>query len=183
MPGPRKKSFNRQLLDLVDQYQKEHGHEPVNPHKLAKWARARGVSAPPVDPVKLLARAFVKAMKKQDITDPQDREVRRWHSVHETDTSGEQQFWWQTIDAADPKFMRASVQQRRLGSVADLLRTKHIQDSYNENNKFGATLPPLNFDFREDIAEAEASGEYPDAPPDDDDDDDGDDDDGEPVPA
>ena len=68
-------------------------------------------------------------------------------------------FWWD-IDLAPPHFMRDSFQQRRLSIADDCWQLKQDLDSYNKfYNK--ATLLQAEFDFREDMADREASGYQP----------------------
>ena len=105
------------------------------------------------------------AMKNDHITDPQDRDVRKWHAVRHTD--GERQWTlWETILDADPGHMRMSLQQRRQYLLSGCRQHRLDFDSYNDNNKFAATLPPTSYNFEADMDEMDLPTEYPDAPED-----------------
>ncbi|MBL8859518.1 MAG: hypothetical protein JNL28_13500 [Planctomycetes bacterium] len=170
----RKKTYGRYLLDYLESYKRKHGDGPVDPNEVADHAMKHGVSPRRPDAKTLLARDFAKIMKKATEKDAEGRTVRTWHAIRETtEVEGTvfQHVWWNTRHEAMPKFMLTSLQQRRQGILRDCLRLKTDRDSYNDHNKYQATLPFPNFDFREDIAESEQSTEYPDSPSDDDDDD------------
>ena len=77
--------------------------------------------------------------------------------------------FWEDYQNLSPDHMHAHLQQRRQGIVADCAQLKRDMDSYNDYNTHGAHIQ-LEFDFTDDLAELEASGEYPSGPHDDDDD-------------
>jgi len=154
------------MLYLVELYQREHGVETVDLAEVAKWAIREGHYRPePIDPAKTLKSQMANAMKNDHIIDPQDREVRKWHAVRHTD--GERQWTlWATITDADPGHMRVSLQQRRQYLLSGCRQHKLDFDSYNENNKFGTILPPVNYNFDPDIEELGLPTEYPEGPED-----------------
>lgn len=156
------------MLYLVELYQREHDVDTIDLTEVAEWAIREGHYRPePVDQTRLLKAQMAKAMKNEHIIDPQDREVRKWHAVRHTD--GERQWTlWQTITDADPGHMRISLQQRRQYLLSGCRSHKTDRASYDDNNKFGATLPPFSYNFEPDLDEMELPTEYPDEPGDDD---------------
>ena len=79
------------MLFLVELYQREFGVGTIDLNEVAEWAIREGHYRPePISPAKILKGQMAKAMKNEHITDPQDREVRKWHAVRHTD--GERQW-------------------------------------------------------------------------------------------
>ena len=154
------------MLYLYELYKREHEVDAVDLDEVAIWAIKEGHYRPePVDPAKLLKAQIAKAMKNEHITDEQGRDVRKFHAVRHTD--GERQWTlWQTITDADPGHMRMSLQQRRQYLFSGCKQHKLDFDSYNENNKFGATLPPASYNFEADMEEEQLPTEYPQDKPD-----------------
>ena len=100
--------------------------------------------------------------------DPQGRTVRAKHcaKISEMDDGGKpaQRTMWFGRDAP-PDLMHRSLQQRRVGVLGDCKQLKTDQDSYNDNNSFGATLQ-MSFNFEQDLADLEHNTEYnPQRPP------------------
>ena len=163
----RQRHGNVKMLFLVELYQREHDVVTVDLDEVAQWAIREGHYRPePVDPAKLLKGQMAKAMKNEHITDPQDREVRKWHAVRHSD--GER-LWteWATILDADPGHMRISLQQRRQYLLSGCRQHREDYRSYNDNNKFGAQLPLFSYNFEADFDEMDLPTEYPEAPEDD----------------
>lgn len=65
---------------------------------------------------------------------------------------------------APPKVMRTSLSLRRRAAVADVWQLKLDFDSYNDYNNLGAKLDDMDFNLNKDIAELQASGEWPEGP-------------------
>jgi hypothetical protein len=59
--------------------------------------------------------------------------------------------------------MRISFQQRRQGILADCRQHKTDVESYNDNNRFKASLL-FDYDFNADLQELELPTKYPDGP-------------------
>lgn len=57
--------------------------------------------------------------------------------------------------------MRISLQQRRQYLFSGCKQHKLDFDSYNENNKFGAALPPVSYNFDADLEDLQYPTEYP----------------------
>jgi hypothetical protein len=160
----RQRHGNARMLYLVELYQREHGVGTVDLDEVAKWAISEGHYRPePIDPAKALKGQMAKAMKNEHITDPQDREVRKWHAVRHTD--GERQWTlWATILDADPGHMRMSLQQRRQYLLSGCRQHREDFRSYNDNNKFGVQIPLFSYNFEADFDEMDLPTDYPDEP-------------------
>jgi len=159
------------MLYLIELYQQEHDVETWDLDEVSAWAIREGHYRPePIDPAKALKGQMAKALKNEHITDRQGREVRKFHAVRHTD--GERQWTlWATITDADPGHMRMSLQQRRQYLLSGCKQHKLDFDSYNDNNKFGAALPPVNYNFDADIEESSLPTTYPADRPEDEEDD------------
>ena len=112
----------------------------------------------------VLRRLLSRALRNEYIVDPQGREVRKHHPViTEVKTADgiKKQSAWYTIFDAQPEKMRASLQLRRRAALADVMQLKFDFDSYNENNRQGDSLAPMDFDFNKDIDELSQPVTYP----------------------
>jgi len=157
----RQKHGNRKLLYLVELYKKLNQVETVNLDDVAEWAlRERHYRPEPIDPAKMLKRELAQAMKNEYVTDPQNRSVRKYYAVRRSD--GEHTWSeWATGSEADPGHMRLALQQHRQYILGNCRQHKLNFDSYNDNNKFGATLPLFDYNFNKDLEEEAFPTEYP----------------------
>jgi hypothetical protein len=94
--------------------------------------------------------------------DPQGRSVHAKHCarISEQDESGlkvQRTLWFDR--SAPPELMHVSLQQLRKAILGDNRQLKIEQDSYNENNTYGATIQ-LSFDYTQDLLEMEQGSEY-----------------------
>ena len=162
------KHGNRKMLYLVEQYKLEHAYEgdEISPRLIAPWAITKGLwKRPPMEPEEILRRDLCRALRNDYIFDPQEREVRRYHSVTTSTTTPEgekRSSTWYNIENAPPGHMRVALQQRRQAAFNDVLQLNLDFESYNENNKFGAVLPPMDYDFNKDIEESRQPIKYAD---------------------
>jgi len=149
-----------------------HDIAEVDLDEFVEWARKNKKLAAPVVTESLLIRRLVtRALRDSFYEDPQQRLVRRYHHVAIDDpVTGERHDRVVDITTAPPKQMSLSFAVRREASLHDVIQLKNDLDSYNENNKYGATLE-MEFNYDIDIVERKFPGEYP--PNDDADDDDG----------
>jgi len=120
------------------------------------------------------AKELAEAMRLKMERDPQGRTVRAKHcaKISEMDARGKlvQKTLWFDRSAA-PDLMHRSLQQRRGGILGDCKQLKTDQDSYNDNNPFGATIQ-MSFNFEPDLSDLEQDTEYnPQRPPDEEQDD------------
>ena len=158
-------SFNKKILAFIEEYKKQFGAGAVQSREIAAWLLRENKCQPTIEEsVDILARRVSAAMRTEFFIDADGRRVRRKHSVRYKETledgaKKQMTFWWD-IDLAPPHFMRDSFQQRRLSIADDCWQLKQDLDSYN---KFYNKATPLQaeFDFREDMADREASGYQP----------------------
>lgn len=158
---------NRKMLFLFEKYKAAHPAEgdEIKPHLVAPWALREGLwKRPPMEPEEVLRRLLSRALRDEYIVDPQGREVRKHHPVItevRTSEGTKRLSTWYTIFEAPPEKMRASLQLRRRAALADVMQLKFDFDSYNENNRHGSTLGPMDFDFNKDIEELSQPVTYP----------------------
>jgi hypothetical protein len=155
----------RRMVFLFEQYKKMFGVDAVDTLTVAQWAFSEGLwKRPPVDPVKTLKREIARALRGQYIEDPQGRGVRKNHPLV-TYIADERKVIWVDIQRAKPEQMRVSMAWRRNGVLADCKQMALDFDSYNDNNRYGITLPPLDCNFNPDIEEARLPTKYPEEAP------------------
>lgn len=149
------------MLFILDKYVETHGGGTVNLDDVVEWAYTElRVNIIPLEPKQILKRRLSRAMKMQRLIDPQNREVRKWHSVRRTENG---RTWTESaiLFEADPGHMRLSLSQHRQFILDNCIQHKLVFDSYNENNKFGATLPKRDYNFQKDMDELEQPTKYP----------------------
>jgi hypothetical protein len=152
---------DKTMLFILEKYQELHPDVTVNLDDVVQWALSDlNFQIEPITPAQLLKRKLTRAMKAEKVVDPQDREVRKWHPVRKTEGS---RSWteWAVLFDADPGHMRVSQAQNRGNIFNNCRQHKLIRESYNDNNKFGAKLPPVNYNFELDFAESELPTKYP----------------------
>ena len=158
---------DRQMVFLVEQYEREHGIDHADPDDVAGWLMETQKYVPdPVDPRRALRRKIAQALRTQRYTDPQGREVRVNHPVVETKADGKRHATYHHIRTAQPEAMRISLTQRRDGIRSDC--KQHVLDfeSYNDNNIYEAELEAYDYNFNSDLEELRQPSEYPDERPD-----------------
>ena len=138
----------------------------------AKWALDnKKYYIPPPDPVQLIRRQASRALRDSLELDKQERLIRRYHHVVlEHPVTHEKIDRWVDITTAPPDQMKLSFAVRKESAFADVHQLYTDLTSYNDNNKFGATLQ-MSFNFDLELQERSLPGEYPLQPPDNDDDD------------
>jgi hypothetical protein len=168
---PRQRRANQKMLYLLEQYKLAHpdaGPEDA-PHLAAPWAIKQGLwKRPPIQPEEILRRLMCRALRDDYIEDQEHRWVRKHHPVIEevkTKDGVKRYSTWYEIYEMPPEKMRGSLQLRRRAALADVQQLKFDFDSYNDHNEFGATLPPMDFDFNKDLAEMELPATYSDEAP------------------
>jgi hypothetical protein len=169
----------RELEYIISEYKKAHpklDSDTVVPHDVAEWAIKRGLyRRPPVDPEEFLRRNISKHLHDEYVTDPQGREVRKNHpiSIEVVTPKGPKRIWvWKELFHAPAPHMKASFQLRRRAALRDVQQLDLDFHSYNENNVFKESLPPMDYDFNKDMEELNLPTTYPINGPLDDEDDD-----------
>jgi hypothetical protein len=162
----RTQRASRKMLFLRDAYIRAFPTErlPVDPKRIAHWAYERGLWRPTeTPPAEILRRKLCRAFRNEYITDPQGREVRaNFARVEEVMTSEGPKHMskFYPIYEAQPEIARQAFALERRQALGTIQQMKFDFDSYNDNNKFGAKLPDLNYDFKSDIEEMGLSNEY-----------------------
>src|ERR1043165_329510 len=144
------------LRKLLNDYIAEHGDEPFDLNDVYRWAKKNKLWEPPaMSLVKMFKNEIAKAAREEFYTDPQGRKVRKKHAIvfREADS---QKSLWADIETAPPEHMKLSLQQRRRIALGEVVQTNTDKESYNENNKYGASIE-MSFNFDEDLAEMRQS--------------------------
>lgn len=159
--------------DIVNEYIEAGQPWPADRKTIAAWAVNSKKWAPQRrSMIDQCAQELADAMRQELEKDPQGRTVRAklCAKISEKDAEGNlvQKTIWFGRDA-EPKLMHLGLQQQRDSILGDCKSLKTNQDSYNDNNSYGATIQ-LSFDFTKDIEDSEHDTEYnPPSPPGDDD--------------
>jgi len=169
-----RQASSRRMMFVMDEYKEAHNITDVadiDMDDFAQWALDnRKWFVTPPDPLSLIRRQASQALRDSFELDRQERLVRRYHHVIvEHPDTHEKIDRWVDITTAPPEQMRLSLGVRREAIYHDVHQLKTDVDSYNDNNRFGATLQ-MDFNFNVDIEERGFPGEYPAEPPDDGDD-------------
>ena len=155
------------MQKILNDYMAEHGQGPHCPIDVYMWAMKKNLWQPtPKTQKQLFCEELGRAAREETYQDAQGREVRRKHAVVIKKKGSQQLVLWADITDAPEGHMRLSFQQRRRSIGSDVRQLKTDMDSYNDNNKRGASIQ-LSFNFDEDLAEEAHSGEYDDTPPED----------------
>lgn len=161
----RKKTETQIMQEFVLAYRKSKQPWPATSKEIAAWAiRSDRWEAPQVSKIDMLAKKLSDAMREEYFTDPQGRRVRKFHALRDIeilpDGKHRQLTLWIDLDAEFGQ-VRTAFQQRRMQVLGDCRQLKTDVDSYNDNNKYTATIQMI-FDFTEDLAELEQPQEYDD---------------------
>jgi hypothetical protein len=174
----RSERASRRMLFLMEKFSEAFPDEapPVDPRKVARWAVENGMWKPrETPPQEVLRRKLCRALRHQYIEDPQGREVRaNFATVEEVSTpeGPKRMSKFYPIFKAPPEVVRQALALDRRQALTTVQQMKLDFDSYNDNNEFGMTLPPLDLDFNKDIEEMGLSSVYNPEPFDEDDEED-----------
>jgi len=153
------KTYGDQLRGIVKEYRHSGKPWPVTAREVAVWAYNNGEVVPqPGSVIKQIAKDFADAMRKDYYTDPQGRNVRTMHAARKH-VDGKQKMLWDDIRTAEPAHIERALQLRRQQIVGDCSQLKKDQDSFNDNNSYGAKIQ-LNFNFEKDLEEMETLEDY-----------------------
>jgi hypothetical protein len=164
----------RQMEYLINQYEKAHPDENtagIEPYKVALWAVSRGMwNRAPVPPEERLRRELARHLRGEYTLDPQGRSVRLHHAVifiEQTADGPKRRSRWYRLNESPPPHIKASFSLRRRAALSDVKQLSLDLESYNDNNIFGESLAPMDFDFNKDLEEIRLPTTYPeDGPPD-----------------
>ena len=151
------------LQEIVNDYIAAGEPWPADRRTIAAWAvRNKRWSPPQKSSINLCAEELAEAMRAEMEIDEQGRVVRSKHcaKITEQDENGryvQRTLWFDRT--APPSLMHISLQQRRKAILGDNKLLKTDQDSYNDNNAYGATIQ-LSFNYEPDLSESEYGDEY-----------------------
>jgi hypothetical protein len=157
---------SKRMLFLLQKYKERFPDVPLplDPSKVAAWAYGEGLWVPKdTHPQEILRRKLCRALRHEYILDPQGREVRaNYASIEEviTPDGPKRRAQFYPIFKAPPEVARQALALDRKQALATVQQMKLDFDSYNDNNEFGAMLPPLDLDFNKDIEEMSLPVEY-----------------------
>jgi hypothetical protein len=160
--------YARQLREITEKYIKATGETDPNLMDLAHWAYNNGeIKKPVIDIIKILAKAFGRALQQDYFSNEKGEPVRHWHAYRENRGGKQLTFWFKMEDATRGK-MRLSAQGRRRGTLMDVLQLDRDIDYFNRHYNPGDAIE-MDYDFNPDVKESRLPTEYPDAPPPEDD--------------
>lgn len=172
---PKKKprqlsTYTKQLLAIVDKYTAATGDTEPDLRTVARWAHAQGLmDTPPVDVIRLMARALARACRQDFIVDENGEPVRRRHAIRES--RGDQQLTlWPKMETMTPEKFRVSLTSRRNATVQDALQIERDKRYFNNHYNPGDPIE-MDYNLNPDVEEYFLPSEYPDTPPEEDQDD------------
>jgi hypothetical protein len=169
---PKTMKKKAQMEYVLSQYRLAHPNtDPaIEPHLVAPWAIKKGIIIPRVVTQEdVLRRDLSTHLKSEHVTDPQERRVRKNHSIPvevQTQDGVKRRSKWYSIFEAPAAHMHLSLALRRSMALSDCQQLELDLRSYNDNNVHSAVLPNLDYNFNLDIEEADLPTTYPVAPPD-----------------
>ncbi len=174
-PSPKRMKKRAQMDYILEQYRLAHPDTDtsIEPHLIAPWAIAKGLIVPRVVTQEdVLRRDLAMHLKSEFVTDPQERRVRKHHSIPvevQTADGPKRRSKWYSIFEAPAAHMQLSFALRRSMALSDCQQLELDLRSYNDNNIYKETLPKLDYNFNLDIEEGDMPTTYPSAPPPDED--------------
>src|ERR1700733_5966964 len=143
----KRKSFTQRMQELAQEYMQEFGVDTIELEEVSSWAVATGrYQRKPVSMIQQCRRELADALRVQSYTDPQGREIRKMHPVRIREKE-HQMVIWADIETAKPEHMKISFSQSRQGISADCVAHNTIVESFNDNNRYGATLELFDYNF------------------------------------
>jgi hypothetical protein len=156
--------YARQLREITEQYVEASGSEDPNLKDLAKWAYENGkIEKPDIDIIKILAKAFARALQQDFFSNENGDPVRHWHAYKEKRGEKQLTFWFKMEDGT-PEKMRLSAQWRRRGTLLDVMQLDRDIDYFNKHYNPGDAIA-MDYNFNPDVTEQRLPTEYPEAPP------------------
>ena len=167
---------DREIAFLFEKYLEKHPDEVVevgslDPQRVVDWAFDSGIYQPPKppDPRTQLRRKIGRHLGHRYMTDAQGREVRALIAVPgemSTPEGSKRSFKYYPLFQTEPVKIQAGLNLRLNWAFTRVEQVDTDRRSYDENNKFGATLKPLDFDFQKRLQERGMPQTYPDTPTD-----------------
>lgn len=148
---------DEKLQSVFHQYLEAHNGAPHGTYEVVSWAVRNGLlEVPEVDPMDVLAGQLGSALRNEYATDPvTGKRYRKNHAVR-YHKRGVQIALWGEMETAPRDHMVKAFQQRRRQVVGDCVQLNRDVAVYNARNP---TAEPVQvvFDFRDDVAEADAA--------------------------
>lgn len=160
-------NYQRFMRSLAHRYMKDKKVDRFDPDDVANWAIDLGlwVDRKRYSPSKKCARDLRRALATEYIVDPQGREVRNM-VAYPVETDGGQHVWeWAPLYNARRDEFHLSQQLGRGAILSRVRQHKLKHESWNDNNKSGATLAGFDYNFNMDLEEESLPTEYPDTEP------------------
>jgi hypothetical protein len=170
---PKRMKKKAQMEYVLDQYRLAHPNSDsaIEPHLVSPWAISKGLIVPRIiTQEEILRRDLARHLKSEYVTDPQERRVRKNHSIPvevQTQDGPKRRSRWYSIFEAPAPHMQLSFALRRNMALNDCQQLELDLRSYNDNNIHSAKLPKLDYNFNLDIEEGDLPTTYPSAPPED----------------
>lgn len=164
-------AFNQQMLDIMKEWQVEHGEDVIDIDAAAKWAvETKRYQRAPMTMEQLCKIDMRRALQQSHYIDPQGNRVRAKHAV-KIEYKGEQIVLYVDSRTAKPDLMQQTFDQIWKAIGNDVKRHSIEKQSYDLNNPYGETLSLFDYNFNAQAEEARMSGEYDDSGDDEDGDD------------
>jgi hypothetical protein len=156
-------SFNAQMLDIAQEWANEHDVDEIEIDKVYEWAIATGrYQRKPISLKQQFKAEMRQALTQQQHIDPQGRKIRTRKPV-KLDWQGEQLTLWIDVRIAKPAIALKAFERDYEGIKNDVKRQSVEMQSYDDNNRYGATLTLFDYDFNQVAADARMTGEYDDS--------------------
>ena len=159
-----------QMLDLMEDWAREHGADAIDVDEATEWALAKGLyHREPISAKQQCKRDMRRALQQATYRDPQGNEVRVRLAVR--NWKGQQTTLWPDVRTGKPNMINEAFRQSWEGIANHVKRHAVEKQSYDLNNAYGASLPMFDYNFNPQAEEARISGEYDGTYNDDEDDD------------
>jgi hypothetical protein len=156
-------SYLEALQKDIARFRRETGKQQHTVKELGVWAVKNGHWEPPADLVlRKCCEDFSRALREQHFEDVDGSSIRVNH-VARIIRGDRQLHLWADIRNASHEHIETAFHQRRKQVVGECRQL-------NRDNKYYRSIHPdrpaiqIPFDFRDDVAEGEFSGDYPDGP-------------------
>ncbi len=158
------KSKTQEMSELMYAWQQENNTDVINYKEASRWATENKLfQAEPISPQKQCENEMRNAIKRATWVNPQGRRV-RIYGVPRLKVEGEQLTLFPVdMRITNPAMAKAVFDSNFDGIGNDVKRHSIEKQSFDDNNKFGATLPTYNYDFNHFAEDARLNGEYDDS--------------------
>lgn len=154
----------KSATDILRLWQNKHNTQEINYPAIIKWAIENGYyHAEPITPEQQLEADLRRAVKRATWTNPQGQKVRIYgipRVIFEDEVL--------TLSPVDMRVAKPdiakTVQDANFEGIGNDVKRHSIENqSYNDNNPYGATLERYDYNFNQLAEEARMTGEYDDS--------------------